>query len=928
MPIPLTPLERGVAKFFWDPLLKAGVSLERMIGGGADHSIQSAWTSTFARQLAVPARNYVNRIVDRGEDVLADSLSKGLIDPGMAGWAGGKLKAARQVMGLLDEHLQLRRVVLNQADAWANSVLQKHGLTTHGDEWFALRKMVEAGDLSDPRAAALAPLINQPRDLMRHFLSAAESKLVMNNWPVVVDAAKVANSPLAFRQVTDLLAQRVLSDEGLSSAAREALVLRQGSPLALEEVSDLIRELVMQETRMRFRPVQGYTRSPARIFARRLAREIPDEWRLHPFQEMMTGLHDEYSFLVDIKTFGRGGREIQTVVDWLSGVLKPEDYANLPKEVRESIKDLRALSPSLIQESNGPLFQELGGMIDRLARATTGSFHEEAWVWAARNGFAPAGAISMMAFSALPNMGQALTELIVRGFGPFKKGFVGGDIARARQMATLIGQHNTAMMNPDFHQGVVFNTALLKRPTKGPGAILKGELPSIFNPRWYVDNFGIIQTHGLRGMRSAAEEFLHATGFVGVEDWLRRGSVLAIEDEIASIQQRLLKNPADAWALRKMRGYGINDVEQFMQIKKPDLEAAASAFRSGDIDQVLSLKDWQKAYFHGVGGTQFNYLPGDFPMIFAHPLWGSVGLQFRRYSYSQATKVVSHILNEASAGNITPLLYAAATIPTGGEIIRRARDLVQAKDIVFVAGKPVYAEKPTVQRAKEVRQPTGGVMSVDQRRMMENVVAMSLMGAYSDALWTLAEDKPLLLASVLTGIFPSEVFNFISKLKDAGSEVVFGPEPGSGYSRVGGPKVQEAVRQTVREVPFLGRLVSPHVRWGRSRYQQLREHAMRTFVAGDFDSFNTIQRVLTEQFYAPVTIDDIVNREYRQALKEAGYTGTAPAPGDPSYIEYRQGREREGLRRKRPVSPADRGTAVRKSQQRFEEFFQRMPEEE
>lgn len=925
MPIPLTPLERAIGRFFWTPVLDQAVTIGRMLPGGEPSALFSRTNLT--RGLMAPSQNFISRVVDRGEETLNAALRSGEMPEGAAAWSRARLREARRMMTLLGEHRQMRPAALNQADNWVEDYMVRHNLTKDHPDWLTMRKAVEAGDLRDPRVKELSAMVNRPRDAMGPFLTEAERAIPMNNFPVGIDATKVADNPIAFRRVTDLLAERVMRDPGLQGLAKEALVRPQSATLLNSEVSDLIRELVTQETKWRFRAIPGYVRSPARIFARRIAKDIPDEWRLHPYQEMLTGLHDEVSFLVDSKVFGRGGKTIQTAVDFLNGTLRPEDYAGLSKETLAELQRLRSLG--LAHESTGPLFRELGSMVDRLARASTGAFQTEDWVWAVRNAFAPAGTISMMAFSAIPNMGQALSELIVRGWGAFQRGFIGADKVRARTMATLIGQQNAAMLLPDFHEGVLQNTGLLMGKAKGPGAIVKGELPSLANPRWYLDNVNVIRKHGLRGMRAVSEDFLKANGFSDVEDWLRRGSVLAVEQEIGDVQRRLAVNVHDAWALRKMKAYGFEDTKQFMQIKAPDLKAATEAFRSGDLLDSISLKDWQRAYFHGVGGTQFNYMPGDFPMIFANPVFGTIGLQFRRYSYSQATKVVSHILNEASAGNIRPLLWALATIPTGGEAIRRLRNLSQLKDVAFVDGKPIYAERPVVERGKEVRLPLGGVMTVDQRQMLENVVAMGLMGVYADALWTAAEDKPLLTASWMVGIFPTEVFNFVSKVASAGSEVAFGPEPGLGYSRVGGPKVQEAVRQTVREVPFVGRLVSPHVRWGRSRHQQLREHAMRTYLSGDFASFNTIQKVLVDEFYAPVTIDDIVNRAHRQALKEAGYSGEAPRPGDPGYREYTLLAEQEGRRRpRRGVTAADRAQAEEKSVKRTQEYLRRIGDTE
>lgn len=80
-------------------------------------------------------------------------------------------------------------------------------------------------------------------------------------------------------------------------------------------------------------------------------------------------------------------------------------------------------------------------------------------------------------------------------------------------------------------------------------------------------------------------------------------------------------------------------------------------------------------------------------------------------------------------------------------------------------------------------------------------------------------------------------------------------------------------------------------------YERLREFARRAFLSGDLQTFNGLQRILTEKYYAPVTMDDLVSWVYRQRTMEMGVT-VPPRPGDPGYLQYTL-----QLRRQRKPAP-------------------------
>lgn len=871
-------------------------------------------------------RSYVRNGVEIFESTLSEAAARGEITRPVEALARSQLRALRRGVQMADEIFERKAFFNSKFNASLQDLETRFGLGPNSDAWYPVMREIEsaAGDPRLVRTPAAKAVLAHQLDAMKQMSPLLTEKELLEQysllWAQRLDPAvtqRVGRQVMGTR--IEQVAKSIMENPRLKAVAASEL----GKPNPTnDEVVDLIVELVTAEGRgTKFRPIRGILGSPSGIVLRR-AVQLPEEWRLHPYNEFVSTLTSEYTYAAEAGILGRDGRKAQALLRWSRGYA--DDLADLPEDYRTAVETLDRLMPAPYVQRTGEVQGKLADLVEGLLRSTTGAYQEAPFVWAARTSLVPLGAIMMMPFSAIPNLGQIYSELITKGFANWMFGWkhIFKDVETLRRFAVLAGQKQVAVGMTDVMHGVPETSRFFQQAGKTTPIL------SLFDPKWLGAAMQTMRVSGIRGLRTVAEESLKVYGFVSVEDFLRRFSALTTHSELRQLQRRLLADPTDAYALRQLRRYpSISSAQEFVRMQIPEnVDEAVKMMWRGDPMDITRIDPLQRLYFHGIGGTQFNYIPGDYPAVFSHPFFGTVAMQFRRYTWAQATKVVAHAVNEFSAGNPVPLLYMTAAVPTLGYTIKRLKNLVSQREVVLAEGRPRIVEQQPIGEKGEARL-LGRVLSSGERAQLENAMAMGLMGIYTDAMLTMSEGTPTMLASWITGVFPVDAFNLVNKMAQAGAEVVRGGEQLPGKERY--PKVQEAARGVVRQVPLVGRVVAPHLRFGRARYEQLRDFAAAAFLSGNVRAFNDINRVLTEKFYAPVTFDDVVMWGYRQHLRELGTDPIGLRPGDPGYSVYRRIQEQEGrLRKKRPVQERELERARRRAEERTQEFFARFEEEE
>jgi len=132
------------------------------------------------------------------------------------------------------------------------------------------------------------------------------------------------------------------------------------------------------------------------------------------------------------------------------------------------------------------------------------------------------------------------------------------------------------------------------------------------------------------------------------------------------------------------------------------------------------------------------------------------------------------------------------------------------------------------------------------------------------------------------------------------------------------PKVKEAARYLVRQIPIVGRLAYPHLRsvpvLGSKplEYRRLREFGLRAWVNKDWETFNHIQNRLLVEFENPITTEEAIDYQMRLALRRRGMTAVRPQPGEPGYV----GRGEE------PLTPEEFFEVEEQARERLRKFLE------
>lgn len=883
---------------FWKTVLQGAVNARSVTGAIGEHPNQLATAGFYVlSHFLAPMRSVIPKITGRMYEI-ADELAP--TEPQLANVTRLWARAGDEGFRMIKEVEERRRVIPARYVTTVLQAANERGLTRDNlDGWRNIKTLIEEGRADEhPVAQLLANIYGQIDNLAQRLIPGYKGR--PNYFP-----------QFASREYIEQLGE-----------TRFRELLKERHPMLTDDELKLAMEAVMNAPPRLVRDIDPLIRPSEHLLMRRRI-TLPDEARIHPMDEALLGIAEELTYLVDTSVLGWQGNKFWNLVRILRGEKLPlAVQEDLPASIRGIMQEIG--EDALERNVPGKVTRNLGDALKVIAHYTMGHFPDDDF-GQLRKGLAAVGVIEMMAFSVIPNLGQLFAEFIVRGFGPAARGIIRAGLGKLywtdeaeglKFIAAALGQSQVISRNFDLALGYNETTAdLFRNPQKffaNPVGAAK-DILSAFRVTGRQQGWGT-------ALGRASREFLHLTGFTSAEDYLRRAATGAVQEELLDVQRLLSDNPVDARALRILKRYGIEGdeaVRKFMKMNLSDVSWTPQKLMELDPDAALKLTPWERLFMHGIDQTQFNYMPVDFPIAWAHPTLASTVFQFRRYSYQQATKLVNFAFQEAAAGNVGPLARMMAAAWGMGSLINAMRAGITGRDIVWVGGSEGFAKvpPPSIERAAEARGPFGMTYNEWMRKRLEDAVAMGLFGLYTDAIFTLAEGKPMLLASYAVGVYPAEAFNLVNKLAQGLYEALTGGERHPGKERF--PKVKEAARYTVKQIPVIGRLAYPHLRSAPIigskplEYGRLREFGLRAWVNKDWETFNAIQNRLLEEFENPITVEEAADYQMRLALKRRGIAAVRPRPGEPGYVP----------RGEIPLRPGEEARVEQKARERLSRFL-------
>lgn len=832
------------------------------------------------RWMLQPARTVALRVADAFQDAVASEPSH------VQQYAGLLSDATKRLVSMLDEVATSRYVIGRLVHPYVREI-QARGVEPLSEGWYAIRKAVESGSLEAPGADVAQAGLNRVRQLAEQYIPGW--KPLENYWPMYVNPEAIER--FGYNRAEALLRASLSEgnlalmrrDRALLSAARDML----GRDPTDEDIVELAIQSVLQRPTRALGERAVYIRPSGHLLFHRYI-TLPDELRLHPYEEFISYLNEAQTYLFDTKILGPGGQKARALLSLLRGEILPERL--VPEGINEAtgapwtLADV--LGPEMaekVMRAQRDSYRYLAGRwpkrladgLETVLRYTLGAFQEDEVMEGVRATVSSLGSMTMMVFSAIPNLSQQYAEIITRGVAPFLRGLVRAYKTNKDDILDLaadLGQMSSNLLKADLRYSFSAVTDLIEPHLRSPQDVLNAVAQAMRKPSI---------SERARAMATLSHRL---SGFRASEAANRRTALGTIIEYAQELQQKLAEAPNDPALIRAVQRFGMTP-EQFLSMPIRERPMSFTELMQLTPDKYLSVLDWERMFLRGIDGSQFLYLPLDFPFAWSRPWVGSVLVQFRRFAYAQATKVVSMAFEEAKHHNFAPLVRMVAAVPTVGASVSFLRDAVSGRSLVWVPGHGFRKrERPPIERAAEVRTVFGPVPEWFVERM-KDAVAIGLMGVYTDALFTLAEGRPLVQASWVGGVYPTELFNLSSKIAGAVAEVVRGGEPDVRKERF--PAVREAVRAVIRQVPFAPvRFIQPHILRGPSGVRNLREAGIEAFVANNWELFNEVQSYFISRD-DPITTDEIANYMHRYALRRMGLTAAGPQRGEPGYVPRR-----------------------------------------